>query len=118
MRFEQRNLWVVKECRRPTGSPAVNSADMSVSQDGHYVQAGPGTELLRWRRMGRCGILPHISSCTGSALREVPFGGRRPALCRRGALLRCETARFPPVAELARFLLRKARRCTSVSADL
>jgi hypothetical protein len=26
---------------------------MSDLQDGHYVQVGPATELLRWRRMGR-----------------------------------------------------------------
>ena len=55
---------------------------MSDLQDGHYVQLGPATELLRWRRMGRA------ASCLTfpvepDQLREVPFGNPAPGIVPR-----------------------------------
>ena len=55
---------------------------MSDLQDGHHVQVGPATELLRWRRMGRA------ASCLTfpvepDQLREVPFGDPAPGIVPR-----------------------------------
>ena len=67
---------------------------MSDLQHGHYVQVGPATELLRWRRMGRA------TSCLTFQLNRIssgtfPSAARHPALCRGGALLTCEDGAVP-----------------------
>ena len=95
----ERNRW------RPACSPAVSSVAPKAPGPGITCrETGNGVAALALEV--ECDIVRHIPTSARSA-REVRSMTRRPALCRGGALLRCEVARYRTCCRVGALLAAK-----------